>query len=56
MWALGVLTYEFLFGSPPFERDNEKETLKAIQNVDYKFPTYFSLEAREFISKVAQDT
>jgi len=27
-WTLGILCYEFLFGSPPFEADEQDDTLR----------------------------
>ncbi|ORY77263.1 kinase-like domain-containing protein [Leucosporidium creatinivorum] len=40
LWALGVLTYEFLIGVPPFEDLNGyNATYKRIARVDLKFPT-----------------
>uniref|UniRef100_A0AC34QTF9 Aurora kinase n=1 Tax=Panagrolaimus sp. JU765 TaxID=591449 RepID=A0AC34QTF9_9BILA len=36
-WSLGVLCYEFLFGSPPFEAPEENQTYSNIRNVKYNF-------------------
>jgi len=52
VWSLGVLTYEFLVGSPPFEAKGHSETYKRISKVDLRFPTYLSKEAKDFISKL----
>jgi len=27
-WTLGILCYEFLYGSPPFEADEQDDTLR----------------------------
>lgn len=27
-WTLGILCYEFLYGNPPFEADNQHDTFK----------------------------
>ncbi|KAL0960909.1 hypothetical protein HGRIS_005918 [Hohenbuehelia grisea] len=52
-WALGVLTYEFMIGSPPFEdRSSVNNTYRRIANVDLKFPSSMSLEARDLVSKL----
>lgn len=37
-WCLGVLTYEFLIGKPPFENDDVTQTYKNILAVKYSFP------------------
>jgi serine/threonine protein kinase len=52
IWSLGVLAYEFLCGGPPFEAEGHQETYKRISNVDLKFPSHVSREARDFISKL----
>ncbi|KAJ7924380.1 kinase-like protein, partial [Mycena leptocephala] len=52
-WALGVLTYEFMIGAPPFEdRGSVKNTYRRIARVDLKFPPTISAEARDLISKL----
>jgi len=38
VWSLGVLCYEFLFGSPPFEAEGHSETYRRILKVDLVFP------------------
>ena len=51
-WALGVLTYEFICGMPPFEAPDQKGTYKRIAKVDLRFPAHVSPEAQSFISKL----
>ena len=51
-WALGVLTYEFLVGKPPFESESNNETYRRITRVDLKFPPYVSEGARDFVTKL----
>ncbi|KAI1786844.1 kinase-like protein [Ganoderma leucocontextum] len=54
-WALGVLTYEFICGSPPFEDlSGYNATYKRIQRVDLKIPSKVSPEARDLITKLLQ--
>lgn len=52
LWSLGVLCYEFLCGSPPFETQSNNETYKRICNVDIRFPSHVSAKARDLIVKV----
>ncbi|KAF7371049.1 Kinase-like protein [Mycena sanguinolenta] len=52
-WALGVLTYEFMIGAPPFEdRKSVNNTYARITKVDLKFPPTLSSDAKDLISKL----
>ncbi|KII86939.1 hypothetical protein PLICRDRAFT_43625 [Plicaturopsis crispa FD-325 SS-3] len=52
-WALGVLTYEFLVGNPPFEdRASVNATYRRIAKVDLRIPPHVSAEARDLISRL----
>ncbi|KAJ7750467.1 kinase-like protein [Mycena maculata] len=52
-WALGVLTYEFMIGSAPFEdRGSANNTYRRIAKVDLKFPSTISPDAKDLISKL----
>lgn len=48
-WCLGVLTYEFLVGKPPFEHDDQSVTYRTIMEVNYSFPDHVEERARDFI-------
>ncbi|CAA6666666.1 unnamed protein product [Spirodela intermedia] len=37
-WTLGVLCYEFLYGVPPFEEEDQGNTFRRIMKVDLRFP------------------
>jgi serine/threonine protein kinase len=53
LWSLGVLAYEFLVGSPPFEElSGYGATYKRIARVDLKIPEFVSAEARDLIMRV----
>eukprot|EP00808_Paulinella_micropora_P016993 g36989.t1 len=52
LWSLGVLAYEFLVGSPPFEAEDHKQTYRRISGVDLHFPPHVSKDARDFISRL----
>jgi len=49
VWSLGVLAYEFLVGTPPFEAEGHSETYKRILRVDLQFPSYISENAKDLI-------
>lgn len=51
-WCLGVLCYEFLCGSPPFESVEQKETFKKIRSVLYSFKRHMTEGAKSLISKL----
>ncbi|XP_074040858.1 aurora kinase B [Leptinotarsa decemlineata] len=51
-WCLGVLCYEFLTGSPPFESEDQDSTYKKIQAVDVKYPDSIPSGARDLISRL----
>ena len=54
VWSLGVLCYEFLLGSPPFEAEGHSETYKRILKVDLQWPAQpaISAGAKDLIHKV----
>ncbi|KAE9415595.1 hypothetical protein Angca_007000, partial [Angiostrongylus cantonensis] len=54
IWSLGVLCYEFLVGTPPFEHNDSSGTYQAISNVRSFFPNYVSSGARDLINKLLQ--
>ncbi|KAA0191238.1 hypothetical protein HAZT_HAZT001507 [Hyalella azteca] len=52
LWSLGVLCYEFLCGSPPFETESSSATYKRITRVQFSFPPHVSPKARDLILKL----
>ncbi|CAN6674223.1 spindle assembly checkpoint kinase [Trichomonascus vanleenenianus] len=54
IWSLGVLTYEFLVGNPPFEESGHAATYKRISKVDLKIPSFVSPEAGDLIKRLLQ--
>ncbi|KAJ8513985.1 hypothetical protein OPV22_004419 [Ensete ventricosum] len=53
-WTLGILCYEFLYGVPPFEAEDEYVTFRRIMKVDFKFPATpaVSAEAKDLICRL----
>jgi aurora kinase len=56
LWCLGVLTFEFLYGHPPFEASDQAATYQRISKVDLKFPTrpVVSDDAKDLIVRLLQ--
>jgi serine/threonine protein kinase len=54
VWAIGILLYEFLVGSPPFEENRQIDTFRRIKAVDLKFPSHVAPLARDLIKKFLQ--
>ncbi|KAK1926705.1 kinase-like domain-containing protein [Papiliotrema laurentii] len=52
IWALGVLTYEFLCGEEPFAADTSAVKQQRICRVDVRYPEHVSLEARDLMNKL----
>ena len=55
IWSLGVLCFEFLYGTPPFEAEGSTETYKRIVSVDLQFPAEPAVSdgAKDLIRKVS---
>jgi len=51
-WCLGVLIYELLSSFPPFFDDEPMGTYRKIIQGKYKFPKYFTSEARDLIARL----
>jgi aurora kinase len=54
VWSLGVLMFEFLVGSPPFEAAGHNDTYRRISRVDLKFPKGVAEDAQDLIRKLLQ--
>lgn len=52
VWSLGVLLYEFLVGSPPFEAEGHSATYRRISRVDLRFPRGVPEDAQDLIRKL----
>lgn len=52
-WSLGVLTYEMMYGLPPFYNKNQSIMFKLIKEGELKFPEKpeVSKEGKDFIVK-----
>ena len=52
VWSLGVLMFELLSGSPPFEHDSQTATFQHIVQAKYSFPPYFSSGSRDLLQRL----
>ena len=52
IWNIGVLMFELLTGTPPFEGANQNELFENILNFRIKWPKGFSGVARDLVSKL----
>lgn len=51
-WALGVMVYEMIDGRTPFNAKTNRLIKERIINVDLKFSTRFTEDAKDFVSKL----
>ena len=56
IWGLGILSYEFVVGRPPFESDTKKETYDRIEQLQYEFPDHVSDDFKDFVQRCLQRT
>ena len=53
-WSLGILTYEMLYGYPPFYNSNTNAMYRSILNDPLVFPKGGSCDAVDFISRLLE--
>jgi len=51
-WAVGILVYEMLTGSPPFIDNDIQKLFQKVTTGDIKFPDYITQDASDFVSQL----
>ncbi|CAB3368265.1 Hypothetical predicted protein [Cloeon dipterum] len=54
IWSVGILSYEFLVGKPPFEAKDYDATYSNILQAPVRFPSHVSDGAKDLIIKILQ--
>lgn len=52
VWALGVIIFQMITNTMPFNAPNEYLIYQKIQNLDYKYPDEFDPNARDLVSSI----
>jgi serine/threonine protein kinase len=52
IWSCGIILFVMLSGCHPFDGDSVAELFNRIENLEFKYPTYFSKDARTLLDKI----
>ena len=52
IWSCGIILFVMLSGCHPFDGETVNDLFKRIENLEFKYPTYFSSEARALLDKI----
>uniref|UniRef100_V9KUC9 Serine/threonine-protein kinase PLK3-like protein n=1 Tax=Callorhinchus milii TaxID=7868 RepID=V9KUC9_CALMI len=52
VWSLGCVMYTMLFGRPPFETTDLKDTYRCIRTVEYTMPSTSSVAAKNLVASI----
>lgn len=52
IWSVGILAYEFMNGSPPFESNTQEQTFERINSLNLTYPEHMSDSAKDFVSSI----
>jgi serine/threonine protein kinase len=52
IWSCGIILFVMLSGCHPFDGETVNDLFKRIENLEFKYPTYFSSGARALLDKI----
>lgn len=52
IWSCGIILFVMLSGCHPFDGDSVAELFNRIENLEFKYPSYFSKSARTLLDKI----
>lgn len=52
IWSCGIILFVMLSGCHPFDGETVNDLFKRIENLEFKYPTYFSPSARALLDKI----
>lgn len=52
IWSCGIILFVMLSGCHPFDGETVNDLFKRIENLEFKYPSYFSSEARALLDKI----
>lgn len=52
IWSCGIILFVMLSGCHPFDGETVNDLFKRIENLEFKYPQYFSSEARALLDKI----
>lgn len=52
IWSCGIILFVMISGCHPFDGDNVNDLFKRIEQLEFKYPPYFSRPVRALLDKI----